>query len=64
MSVVISQRQQSAWPGGEDRPPYGDVDAEPLPVEPRRERASVSSRLTFRLRSVMQARSRTEGVLR
>jgi hypothetical protein len=64
MSVVIYQRQQSVWPGGEERPPYGDVDAEPLPVQPRREGVSISSRLTVRLRTVMRTRSRTEGALR
>jgi hypothetical protein len=64
MSVVIYQRQQSAGLGGAERPPYGDVDAEPLPAEPEREHADLASRLTVRLRSVMRARSRTQGALR
>lgn len=64
MSVVVYQRQQSAWLGGVERPPYGDVDAEPLPTEPERERVSVASRLTLRLRSVMRTRSHPEGALR
>jgi hypothetical protein len=64
MSVVFYQRQQSAWPGGDERPPYGDVDAEPLPVEPRHDGISLSSRLAVRLRSVMRTRSRAEGALR
>ena len=64
MSVVIQQRKQSAWLGGEERPAYGDVDAEPNPVEPSREGVSRSSRLTARLRSVLQTHSRAEGALR
>jgi hypothetical protein len=64
MSVVFYQRQQSAWPGGDERPPYGDIDAEPLPAEPLRERASLSSRLAVRLPSVMRTRNRAEGALR
>jgi hypothetical protein len=64
MSVVIYQRQQSAGLGGAERPPYGDVDAEPLPAEPELERADLAGRLTVRLRSVMRTRSRTEGALR
>jgi hypothetical protein len=64
MSVVIYQRQQSGWTGGEEHLPYGDVDAEPLPAEPARERSSVASRLFVRLRAVMQPRGRAEGALR
>jgi hypothetical protein len=64
MSVVIYQREQSARMGGEERPTYGDVDAEPLPVEPPREGISLSGGLVVRLRSVMRTRSRAEGALR
>ena len=64
MSVVIYQRQQSGWSGGEERPPYGDVDAEPLPAEPARERVSIASRLTDGLRWAMRTRGRAEGALR
>jgi hypothetical protein len=64
MSVVIHQRQQGAWLGGEERPPYGDVDAEPLPAKPERARASIAERLTVRLRSVLRTSRRTQGALR
>jgi hypothetical protein len=64
MLVVMSQRQQSGWQGGAERPPYADIDAEPLPAEPLRERAGLSSRLTFRLRTFMRTLSRAEGALR
>lgn len=64
MSVVFYQRQQSAALGRDERPPYGDVDAEPLPAEPERERASVSSRLAIWLRSVIRTSHRTSGALR
>ena len=64
MSVVIYQREQSARTGGEERPPYGHVDAEPLPVEPPREGISLSGGRVVRLRSVIRTRSRAEGALR
>ena len=50
MSLVIAQRQQGARLGGEQRPPYGDIDAEPLPFEPDDEGERLASRLTARLR--------------
>ena len=60
MLVVMSQRQQSGWQGGAERPPNADIDAEPLPAEPLRERAGLSSRL----RTVMRTLGRAEGGLR
>ena len=64
MSVVIYQRQQGEWLGGEERPPYGDVDAEPLPAQPERARASVAERLSVRLRSVFRTSGRAQGAFR
>ena len=63
MSVVIYQRQQGASLGDEERPSYGDVDAEPLPAEPADGRIAVRDRLAARLRSI-RLRSRPEGALR
>lgn len=54
MSIVINQRQQGVWLRGDDRPGYGDVDAEPLPATPERARASIAERLTIRLRSAFR----------
>ena len=51
MSVVIYQRQQGAWLGGNEHLPYGDVDADPLPAKPEPARPSIADRLTIRLRS-------------
>ena len=64
MSIVIHQRQQGVWLGGEDRPPYGDLDAEPLPAKPEPARASIAERLTLRLRSVFRPRGRAVGAFR
>jgi hypothetical protein len=64
MSVVIYQRQHGEWIGGEERPPYGDIDAEPLPAKPEQARASIAERLTVRLRSVVRAGERAQGAFR
>jgi hypothetical protein len=64
MSVVIYQRHQAGWTGGEERLPYGDLDAEPLPVEPERDTPGFARRLSARRRSVMRANRGAEGALR
>jgi len=64
MSIVIEQRQQSAWLGGEEHSPFGDVDAEPLPAKPEPTRASIADRLAIRLRSVFRTGGRAQGAFR
>jgi len=64
MSIVIYQRQQGVWGGGEARPPFGDVDAEPLPAMPERARSSVAERLTIRLRWIFRTGGRPQGAFR
>ena len=64
MSVVIDQRQRGAWLGGEVRPTYGNVDADPLPAKPEPARTSVAERLAVRLRSVFRTGRRAQGAFR
>jgi hypothetical protein len=64
MSVVIYQRQQGAWMGDVEKPPYSDVDAEPLPAEPVRDGTGLAGRLITRLRSVLPIGEGAEGALR
>jgi len=64
MSVVIYQRQQAGWMDREERLPYADVDAEPLPPEPDRAETSVGGRLSARLLSVIRTSRHAAGALR
>ena len=56
---VIDDRQDRWWLYRDDPEPlYSSMDAEPLPAEPGREKASHARRLAVRLRMVIRPRER------
>ena len=52
---VVNDRQDRWWLYGADRKPlYSSIDAEPLPTESQREKASYPRRLAFRLLALIR----------